>query len=243
MVLSVSSVVGQGMAKPSIPQFSVKITDISYDMPSFATTTVDPFTGEETVTTHPKYHEDRTLTEVSIRNQPFTRYIDAYGKEYRLYYYVEFKDHSDENWGQFRPPVFQSDWAYTIISDSLWGSLALVGSNVDFRVVARIGYCVPYVVGAHEKSFQFYPGIEGSSVGGGAGGLADCVEVVSSYWSDVLTVKAIVASPLSSQTSSLSSSSATSDNSQPYVSDQSPENVFANPFFWGVLVYFWGVWL
>jgi hypothetical protein len=77
-VLAASSlaIVGNvaGASKPSVPEFTLKFIDTSYDVPSTTTTTTDPYTGKQTVTTHDGYHVQNGTIDVKIKNQPFTPY-------------------------------------------------------------------------------------------------------------------------------------------------------------------------
>ncbi|MCJ7763000.1 hypothetical protein MUP38_06065, partial [Candidatus Bathyarchaeota archaeon] len=61
VILTVSSLkVGNfalaSITKPSVPEFTVKLADHSYDVPPSTTATTDPYTGKQTVTTQPGYH-------------------------------------------------------------------------------------------------------------------------------------------------------------------------------------------
>lgn len=52
---------------PSVPEFTLKYVDNSYDVPSSTTTTTDPYTGEQTITTEPGYHVANETIEVTIK--------------------------------------------------------------------------------------------------------------------------------------------------------------------------------
>ena len=53
--------------KPSVPEFTVKLEDHSYDV--LTTYSIDPYTGENV--THAGYHVENKTIEVTIKNQPF----------------------------------------------------------------------------------------------------------------------------------------------------------------------------
>ena len=130
--------------KPSIPEFTLKYVDNSYDVPSITTTTTDPYTGEQIVNTEPGYHVQDKKIEVTIKNQEFTPYsID--GQRISLFYYVSRKGHYAEDWSYYPPNthnryytanhIFQSKSEYTVVQLN-----APPEGEVDFRVQAQIGY-------------------------------------------------------------------------------------------------------
>jgi len=243
-VLAVSSVSAQAGYKPSVPQISsIKLVDSSYDVPPSTTTTVDQYTGKETTTTTPGYHINQKSIEVTIKNQPFTPYIDestkdpAYGpngKEFNLYYRVQAKGHFGENWRDFGELyVIQSNSGYTVVSSAIIGEDKIVnydaGSQLDFRVQASVGYKYNELSG---RLFVPYSGP---------------VWVVApaeySDWSRVQTFTIPVSLP--SQTVTLPPSTIPDDsNSYPQFPDQTqpPNDIFTNPLFLlGVSVILGGV--
>ncbi|MCL2134861.1 MAG: hypothetical protein FWH37_04820 [Candidatus Bathyarchaeota archaeon] len=137
MVFSVNCTNVYAASKPSVPQFSVKFIDKSYDVPPAQTT--DPYTGE--TTTEPGYHVNDGWLQVTIKNQPYTPSDDLY----RLYYLVEVKGHfgDDKDWHTLIDSkseigyVEQSDSDYTVLT-----SLVRLdsGTQIDLRVKAVIGY-------------------------------------------------------------------------------------------------------
>ncbi|MCL5876513.1 MAG: hypothetical protein M1540_01715, partial [Candidatus Bathyarchaeota archaeon] len=78
LVLATSSLIMVGSSseqtipKPSIPEFTLKYVDLSYDVP--VTTSIDQYTGK-TVTIQGYHVENRTI-QLTIKNQPFTSYIE-----------------------------------------------------------------------------------------------------------------------------------------------------------------------
>jgi hypothetical protein len=140
--------------KPSVPEFTVKIVSYPYDVPPTTTTTIDPYTGKETVTTQPGYREENKSIEVTIKNQPFTPYTDAEGHAINLYYNVRVKGHFAQEWawkelyspyepirngelGAHKQGPIQSGSEYTVISCSAdYPS----DGRVDFQVQAMAGF-------------------------------------------------------------------------------------------------------
>jgi len=138
LVLTVVPVNVQAASKPSVPQFTVKLVDYSYDVSPSTTTTTDPYTGEKITTTNPGYYVENIQLEVTIKNQPFTPYIGENGRLYNLYYTVQVKGHFGENWQGLCYYVEQTDSQYTVATGSAQSYVA--GSQLDFRVQAAAGY-------------------------------------------------------------------------------------------------------
>jgi len=148
----------QEMPKPSVPEFTVTLTDSSYDVPT--TYYMDTY-GSGKNETIPGYHvEARTIT-VTIKNQPFTPfpYYANSPRNVSLMYDIRVKTHYEENWTNiYHPsdgyPLADLGSEYTAISfqgeyspesgldfDSGWRSLTfLVGAQIDFQVEAMIGH-------------------------------------------------------------------------------------------------------
>jgi hypothetical protein len=131
-------------AKPSVPEFTVKLVEESYDVPT--TYSIDPYTGENV--THPGHHVyDRTI-ELSIKNQPSTSYTDADGY-YQLYYNVRRKGHFEENWTTLYSYTDSSPDSLQLQSDSeyttLWYSAGYSpNAQIDFQVEAILGHHYHY---------------------------------------------------------------------------------------------------
>ncbi|MCL2642569.1 MAG: hypothetical protein FWD52_03530 [Candidatus Bathyarchaeota archaeon] len=203
--------------KPSVPQFTVKLVDNSYDVPP--STTTDPYTG--VTTTEPGYHVNQRDIEVTIKKQPFTIYGEE-GYIFRLRYYVEVKGHFGDEWTAYYDYVahLNSD---TVVTRSANDYAA--GSQLDFRVKAII---------------------RGTMEEGPFNMIAPAVDSESG-WSKVQTITiSSKPSSAPTQTITLSPPSTTSDdgNSYPQSSNQTqPSNVvFTNPFFLlGIGVLFGGV--
>jgi hypothetical protein len=134
--------------KPSIPEFTVKLVDSSYDVP--ASSSIDPYTGQ--TITNPAEHVDNRTIEVKVKNQPFTPYTDDKSSfTIKLYYNIRVRGHFGGNWTEVfsvdnAHPV-QSNSDYTIISLPLGGNVGPFASlptnsssQVDCQVEAMIGY-------------------------------------------------------------------------------------------------------
>lgn len=128
-------------SKPSVPQFTVKQVDCSYDVPT--TYSTNQYTGE--TITNPGYHVQNLTIEVTIKNQPFTR-SEVFGNITGLFYNVQAKIHSD-NWpGSYsdsrnKYAVEPSASDYTVVTFILnsGGWYVSSGSQVDVRVQAVYG--------------------------------------------------------------------------------------------------------
>jgi hypothetical protein len=121
--------------KPSVPEFTVKLVDNSYEEPTIHG--VNPYTGENY--TIPSFHVENKSIEVKITNQPFVAHSN--GINYSLYYEVRVKGHFEENWvTPYQVPseiLVQPDYEYTIVS--CFANYP-AGSLVDFKVEAYVGH-------------------------------------------------------------------------------------------------------
>jgi hypothetical protein len=155
-------------ARPSVPEFTIKLIDSSYDIPP--TSSVDPYTGQ-TVTQAGRHVESRTI-EISIKNQPFTPFLVEEATAnwtVDLQYVIRWKGHFGQDWYEiyYDDPMdgftgFSANLEseYTVISfEGEYSSsegLKLIyqgmyttfppGAQVDFQVRARIGYVSRYPV-------------------------------------------------------------------------------------------------
>ena len=85
----------QSIPKPSVPEFTVKYVDYSYDVP--ATYGIDQYT-DQNITTQAGYHVDNRSIEFTIKNQPFTPYNDSSGHTIGLYYNFRYKGNYTNTW-------------------------------------------------------------------------------------------------------------------------------------------------
>jgi len=166
--------------KPTVPQFSVQLVDTIF---------------------------------VTIENQPFTSYKDPHNCEHYLRYRVEIKGYSggNQNWKTLFG-ASQSDSQYTTMGLAQYGVFDLGlnslpnGSQLDFRVIAEIGY----------DSESTY------------------VLDTSSGWSDIQTItkgETDSSSSLSQTTTPPPTTSNDHSQSQYPSQTQPPNVIFTNPLF------------
>ena len=143
---SLTAVVAVQASTSSVPEFTLKLVDNSYDVPSSTTTTTDPYTGEQAVTTHPGYHVENRTVEVTIKNQHFPSYSIDNQHTTNLFYNVSYKGHYEDEWTYYPSGSYardstaatdipQSTSDYTVVSFK-----APSEGQMDFRVQAQIGY-------------------------------------------------------------------------------------------------------
>jgi hypothetical protein len=94
----VESASAQSIPKPSVPEFTLKYVDNSYDVPP--TYGVDPYTGKNALTQDGFKAQNKSI-EMSISNLPFTPYKDSKGNMLQLIYEVRWKAHFSSDWGGF----------------------------------------------------------------------------------------------------------------------------------------------
>jgi hypothetical protein len=137
----VEAVFAQSVTKPSVPEFTVKIVSHPYDIPT--TYYTDPYTGE-TITNEGAHFENKSI-EVWIKNQPFTPYDDAEGREVNLYYNVRVKGHFEDDWStpitysgsDSAERIPRSNSEYTVLSLANYYSSK---AQVDYQVEAIVGH-------------------------------------------------------------------------------------------------------
>lgn len=206
----------QSIPKPSVPEFTLKFVDLSYDVPPVTTTTTDQYTGKQVVNTQAGYHVENKSIEVTIKNQPF-----AYGDNYHLYYDVRMKPHFSENWTELNPTtsLFSGSnltlaqyistiyYSYNSLpkSNSTYTNVSLSATaypqngQIDFQVAAEIG-----------ANSTFYSVHNVGSVIIGGGQYEPAIAYVSSSdWSSTqtVTIPASSSSPLPYSSSTPTSSS------------------------------------
>jgi len=175
------------ISKPSVPEFAIETVSFPYDAPPTTTTTIDPYTGKETVTTQPGYHVENKTTQIRIKNQPFTPYqaeIDGVTWTINFFYNIRLKGHFSEEWRYYRyyngstdgnlRQSYDSEYTLVPIDDYL-----PTEGQVDFQIEALIGY---------EQGIVTVPG---------APGTARIITGESSSWSSTqtLTIPASNSSP------------------------------------------------
>lgn len=129
----------------SVPEFTLRYVDKSYDVAPTTTSSIDPYTGNVTITTIPGRHISDPTIEVTISNDIGASY---YGLRYKGHYsnswtYWPYNGPDDHYISDgFFPPAFQaSDSSYTV------GSLYLgwlpqpipEGAPIDVQVQALFG--------------------------------------------------------------------------------------------------------
>jgi hypothetical protein len=159
-LLMVKPVSSQSIPTPSVPQFTVKYVDNSYDVPPVTTTTTDPYTGKnQNVTIQEGYYVDNQTMIFTVKNQPFTPYNDSSGRNIEFYYNFRYKGHFGTVWSYYPfnlngfstghyggidftqftyYPASDSDFTVTSIDLSTLGIPD--NGQVDFQVQAQFGY-------------------------------------------------------------------------------------------------------
>ena len=168
-LVMVGSVTAQSITKPSVPEFTVKYVDNSYDVPP--TYGVDQYTGEKVVT-EGGYHVDNRTVEFTIKNQPFNPYVDASGNNISLYYYFRYKGPYGDDWSYYPdsshtygpysggpfPDTSTSNSEYTIIGINLPTLGIPTDSQVEFQVQAIMGYVEGHSTGMLAGSYMGFTG-------------------------------------------------------------------------------------
>lgn len=139
--LSLIANLANAASMPSVPEFTVQYIDHAFDVaPTYRT---DPYTGQ-TVQTSPGYRESNKTIDVTIKNQPFTPYVNAQNQTIALYYDVRVKGHY-EDWGSgygthSARAVKASSSSHTVVNFVIqyWG--VQNGGEIDFQVKAVTGY-------------------------------------------------------------------------------------------------------
>jgi len=150
IILSVSSLIvvesanAQTIPKPAMPQFSIKTTDHSYDIPP--TYGIDQFTGQNITVHEGAHYEWRTLD--------FTIFNQQVSTGYGLYYNIRYKGQYTSSWtelyhagtyisqqsGQYSTVPFHLSGSYpSSIIGALYKLSIPAGSMVDFQVQALAG--------------------------------------------------------------------------------------------------------
>ena len=97
LVLSTLVMIGSAFAQ-SVPEFTLKYIDLSYNVPP--TYGTDPYTGK-TIITQDSYHIDNRSLQFTINNQPFTPYTDLNGNHIDLYYNFRIKGAYGTEWDYY----------------------------------------------------------------------------------------------------------------------------------------------
>lgn len=111
-------------AKPSVPEFTLKYVDYSYDVPPKTTSTTDPYTNETITTTIPGRHVENKTIEATINNN-----IGA------SYYNFRYKGRYTDEWNYY--PFSPSSSGYSL-PDSFY--VPYKASNSSYTVAALPSY-------------------------------------------------------------------------------------------------------
>ena len=156
-LVMVGYALAQSIARPSIPEFTLKLVAHPYDVPEKTTTTIDEYTGKETTTTQPGYHVENKSIEIIIKNQ----YCSS---SYYLFYNVRHKGHYGEYWTEpfsYDSSAFnsgnllsQSSSEYTVLSIPAVYPF-IDGVEVDFQLEALLWHNIEVWISDH-------PGVAGA---------------------------------------------------------------------------------
>ena len=136
--------------KPSVPEFTLKLVNKSYDVPTNTSTSRDPCTNKTTNTTILGYHVKDFEIEINIKNQPFMPCLGEHNLT--LFYSVCWGTTVGENGGtfwsslsswRFSPPSFRGLFPANSTSEyTMLFAPANYQPNtkVAFRVEAILGY-------------------------------------------------------------------------------------------------------
>jgi len=165
---------------PSVPEFTVKFVDRSYDVPPVYG--IDQYTGKN-VTVKEGYVVNGKNLVFTIKNQPFTSYNDSSDNTIGLYYNFRYKGHYGYQWSYY--PFGADERTVLVYNGQPWGSGdlspkypalnadetvisiatsilnirdALVGSQVDCQVQAMIGHVDIEVTGLLAGDYYTFVG-------------------------------------------------------------------------------------
>ena len=148
-LLMVKPACAQSVPVPTVPQFTLKFTDRSYDVAPTTTATTDPYNGKTTTTAISGYHVRNFTIDLTIKNQPFPPTIN--GNYTGLSYYVRMKGHFEEDWipnGSYATTLQPaSNSEYTILSFPANGYQP--NDEIDFQLQAVLGYTYTYYDYSH----------------------------------------------------------------------------------------------
>jgi hypothetical protein len=146
----------QSIPKPSVPEFTVKFVDRSYDVPITSHTTIDPFTGKQVTTTSGGNHVTNKNIDITIKNTPYPTIDLNNGSVIQLYYAVRTKGHfadwtPEASSGYSFTRVLASSSDHTVVTLRIGSSdndilmdyadvVIRAGGQEDFQVNAQVGY-------------------------------------------------------------------------------------------------------
>jgi hypothetical protein len=157
--LLLSAFASASAAKPSVPEFNLKIVPRPFDVAPTATT--DPYTGQTKIT-NGGYHVANVSIDITIKNQPpyTTNYVDGIF----VWYQIQFKGAHQTNWQTYSNNNMETPIAVTTYLPQQMGDYTVIsipinsddplnsngdqpgsvtnfpeGGQVDFQVRALIG--------------------------------------------------------------------------------------------------------
>jgi hypothetical protein len=143
-LVMVGSVFAQSTTRPSMPEFTLRYVDYSYDIPPVYG--VDEYTGETVIERHGE-HVDKRTVEIKITNQPFTPYTDEEDHAINVYYNVQYKGQYGEDWYtlygdnvHFKIQDYNSQYTIINYTYAINRHELPQSGKMDFRVQASIGY-------------------------------------------------------------------------------------------------------
>jgi hypothetical protein len=149
----------QTTPKPSVPVFSLKLADHSYDTPITTTTTTNPYTGEQETHTQGGYHIENKTIDIYITNQYFASSTESNGNQVNIHYYLRVKGHfgGESDWKELYSPyslrqregVYYTDKISPTQSNTQYTILSIPAdypsnSQIDIQVQALEGYFTQY---------------------------------------------------------------------------------------------------
>jgi hypothetical protein len=131
----------QTIPTPSIPEFTVKFVDHSYDVPAKVTSTFNPYNNKTMENTIPGYHVQNFTIDLTIKNQPIPSMIN--GNKSYLLFYILIKGHYGNDWSNPYSNAIdsypkQSDSDYTVVS--LPTASYSAGDVIDVQIKALLAY-------------------------------------------------------------------------------------------------------
>ncbi len=120
---------------PSVPEFTLKYVDHSYDVPTTTITHKDPYTGNITTETFPGYHVKNFTIDITIKNQAFPATIN--GEILAMRYHIQTKGHYEQDWTETHADT-KSTSGYTIVS--IHANSFTPGGTVDVQIKAWLGF-------------------------------------------------------------------------------------------------------
>jgi hypothetical protein len=153
-LMMVESAFAQSIPTPSVPEFTLRYADHSYDTP--ATHSIDPYTGQEI--THPGYHVENKTIEAVIKNN-----VGA------SYYNFRIKGHYADKWMFGNPDFYDAFSVTNAASASDYSVITVVelsslpqsvskGGKIDVQVQGLFGTYRAVVYGPKlgRTAYDFY---------------------------------------------------------------------------------------